>query len=217
MIFTTNLDLRFAERLHHHLVVRPQQGRHLLGLGRAVWLTLLLPTLLLEFLDRKNYYHKDMDILFGPFIYQFSQIHDGRGRLVDVPHLLPGEAEHLERLVGELQVLVVVDGLDLGLALGQSEDSIGCGIDQSEGSIHLGDVVVVVDVVAEETLLLELGHGGLHHLVEDVVGALHLLLEGDPRLLQEVRLYVAPGKLPLDVEVDADEFTLNSNYVDIMH
>ena len=156
-------------------------------------------------------------VLFGPFIYQFSQIHDGRGRLVDVPHLLPGEAEHLERLVGELQVLVVVDGLDLGLALGQSEDSIGCRIDQSEGSIHLGDVVVVVDVVAEETLLLELGHGGLHHLVEDVVGALHLLLEGDPRLLQEVRLDVAPGKLPLDVEVDADEFTLNSNYVDIMH
>ena len=54
MIFTTNLDLWFAERLHHHLVVRPQQGRHLLGLGRAVWLTLLLPTLLLEFLDRNK-------------------------------------------------------------------------------------------------------------------------------------------------------------------
>ena len=153
------------------------------------------------------------NIWSGPFIYQFSQIHDGRGRLVDVPHLLPGEAEHLERLVGELQVLVVVDGLDLGLALGQSEDSVSCHNDQSEGSIHLGDVVVVVDVVAEETLLLELGHGWLHHLVEDVVGALHLLLEGDPRLLQEVRLYVAPGKLPLDVEVDADEFTLNSNNV----
>ena len=150
-------------------------------------------------------------LFFGPFIYQFSQIHDGRGRLVDVPHLLPGEAEHLERLVGELQVLVVVDGLDLGLALGQSEDSVSCRIDQSEGSIHLGDVVVVVDVVAEETLLLELGHGWLHHLVEDVVGALHLLLEGDPRLLQEVRLYVAPGQLPLDVEVDADELTLNNH------
>ena len=195
-------------------MVGPQQGRHLLGLGRAVWLTLLLPTLLLEFLDRNKRIIITMAwryVLFGPFIYQFSQIHDGRGRLVDVPHLLPGEAEHLERLVGELQVLVVVDGLDLGLALGQSEDSVSCRIDQSEGSIHLGDVVVVVDVVAEETLLLELGHGGLHHLVEDVVGALHLLLEGDPRLLQEVRLYVAPGKLPLDVEVDADELTLNNH------
>ena len=147
-------------------------------------------------------------VWLGPFIYQFSQIHDGRGRLVDVPHLLPGEAEHLERLVGELQVLVVVDGLDLGLALGQSEDSVSCRIDQSEGSIHLGDVVVVVDVVAEETLLLELGHGWLHHLVEDVVGPLHLLLEGDPRLLQEVGLDVAPGQFPLDVEVDPDELAL---------
>ena len=195
-------------------MVGPQQGRHLLGLGRAVWLTLLLPTLLLEFLDRNKRIIITMAwryVLFGPFIYQFSQIHDGRGRLVDVPHLLPGEAEHLERLVGELQVLVVVDGLDLGLALGQSEDSVSCRIDQSEGSIHLGDVVVVVDVVAEEALLLELGHGGLHHLVEDVVGALHLLLEGDPRLLQEVRLYVAPSQLPLDVEVDADELTLNNH------
>ena len=198
-------------------MVRPQQGRHLLGLGRAVWLTLLLPTLLLEFLERNKMIIITIMswryVWLGPFIYQFSQIHDGRGRLVDVPHLLPGEAEHLERLVGELQVLVVVDGLDLGLALGQSEDSVSCRIDQSEGSIHLGDVVVVVDVVAEEALLLELGHGGLHHLVEDVVGALHLLLESDPRLLQEVRLYVAPGKLSLDVEVDADEFTLNSNNV----
>ena len=70
--------------------------------------------------------------------------------------------------------------------------------------------MVVVDVVAEETLLLELGHGGLHHLVEDVVGALHLLLEGDPRLLQQVGLDIAPGQLPLDVEVDPDELTLHS-------
>ena len=80
MIFTTNLDLWFAERLHHHLVVGPQQGRHLLGLGRAVWLTLLLPTLLLEFLDRNKRLIFTMAwryVLFGPFIYQFSQIHDG--------------------------------------------------------------------------------------------------------------------------------------------
>ncbi len=37
------------------------------------------------------------------------------------------------------------------------------------------DVVVVVDVVREVALLLEVGDGGLHHLVEDVVGPLHLL------------------------------------------
>ena len=72
MIFTTNLDLWFAERLHHHLVVRPQQGRHLLGLGRAVWLTLLLPTLLLEFLDRNkriSNYHNGMEICIVWSIY----------------------------------------------------------------------------------------------------------------------------------------------------
>ena len=108
-------------------MVRPQQGRHLLGLGRAVWLTLLLPTLLLEFLERNKMILITITwrcVWLSPFIYQFSQIHDGRGRLVDVPHLLPGEAEHLERLVGELQVLVVVNGLDLGLALSKSEDSV---------------------------------------------------------------------------------------------
>ena len=72
MIFTTNLDLRFAERLHHHLVVGPQQGRHLLGLGRAVWLTLLLTTLLLEFLDRNkriSNYHNGMEICIVWSIY----------------------------------------------------------------------------------------------------------------------------------------------------
>jgi hypothetical protein len=37
------------------------------------------------------------------------------------------------------------------------------------------DVVVVIDVVREVALLLEVGDGGLHHLVEDVVRPLHLL------------------------------------------
>ena len=90
--------------------------------------------------------------------------------------------------MGELQVFIVIDGLDLCLALGH--------------------VVVVVDVVREETFLLQLRDGGLHHLVKDVVGSLHLLLEGDPGLLQEVGLDIAPGQLPLDVEVDPDELAL---------
>ena len=68
--------------------------------------------------------------------------------------------------------------------------------------------MVVVDVVAQEALLLEIRHPGLHHLVEDVVAPLDLLLEGDPRLLQEVGLYVAARQFSLDVEVDADEFSL---------
>ena len=92
--------------------------------------------------------------------------------------------------MGELQVFIIIDGLDLSLALGH--------------------VVVVVDVVREQTFLLQLRDGGLHQLVEDVVGSLHLLLEGDPRLLQQVGLDIAPGQLPLDVEVDPDELALHS-------
>ena len=34
----------------------------------------------------------------------------------------------------------------------------------------------------------------LHHLVEDVVAALHLLLESDPSFFKQVRLDVAPEK-----------------------
>ena len=69
--------------------------------------------------------------------------------------------------------------------------------------------MVVVDVVAQEALLLEVRHPGLHHLVEDVVAPLDLLLEGDPRLLQEVGLDVAARQFSLDVEVDADELSLS--------
>ena len=90
--------------------------------------------------------------------------------------------------MGELQVFIIIDGLDLRLALRH--------------------VVIVVDVVREKTFLLQLRDGGLHQLVEDVVGSLHLLLEGDPGLLQEVGLDIAPGQLPLDVEVDPDELAL---------
>jgi hypothetical protein len=35
--------------------------------------------------------------------------------------------------------------------------------------------MIVIDVVREVALLLEVGDGGLHHLVEDVVGPLYLL------------------------------------------
>ena len=71
--------------------------------------------------------------------------------------------------------------------------------------------MVVVDVIAQKTPLLEVRDGGLHHLVEDVVAPLHLLLEGDPGLLQEVGLDVAARQLTLDVEMDADKLALSFN------
>ena len=90
--------------------------------------------------------------------------------------------------MGEFEVLIVINRLDLSLAL--------------------GNVVVVVDIVGEKAFLLEVRDCSLHHLVEDVVRPLHLLLEGDPGLLQEVGLDVAARQLTLDVEVDADELAL---------
>ena len=54
--------------------------------------------------------------------------------------------------------------------------------------------MVVVDVIAQKTPLLEVRDGRLHHLVEDVVAALHLLLESDPSFFKQVRLDVAPEK-----------------------
>ena len=69
--------------------------------------------------------------------------------------------------------------------------------------------MVVVDVVAQKTFLLEVGDPRLHHLVEDVVAPLDLLLEGDPSLLEEVGLDVATSQLSLDVEVDADKLSLS--------
>ena len=65
--------------------------------------------------------------------------------------------------------------------------------------------MVIVDVIAQKTPLLEVRDGGLHHLVEDVVAPLHLLLLGDPALLQQVRLDVAAGQLARGVEVDPDK------------
>ena len=69
--------------------------------------------------------------------------------------------------------------------------------------------MVVVDVVTQETFLLEVRYSWLHHLVEDVIASLDLLLEGDPGLLEEVGLDVAARQLALDVEVDADELSLS--------
>ena len=96
--------------------------------------------------------------------------------------------QDVEGVVSELQVLVVIDGRDGGLAL--------------------ADIMVVVDVVGKATGLLQIRHRLLHQLIEDVVGPLHVLLEGDARLLQQVGLDVAARQLASGVEVDADEFAL---------
>ena len=44
--------------------------------------------------------------------------HDGGGQHVTVELLLRAEAQHIEGVLSVLQLFVVVDGVDLGLALG---------------------------------------------------------------------------------------------------
>merc|ERR1719270_1197884 len=111
--------------------------------------------------------------------------HDRGGQLVAVPLVVLGEAEDVEGTVGELQLLVVVDRLHSDFALR-----------------HIG---VVIDIISKTALGLHVRNKWLEELVEDVVAPLHLLLLGDPALLQEVRLDVATGQLARRVEVDPDE------------
>ena len=105
------------------------------------------------------------------------------------------EPKHIEGILRVLQLFVIIDGVHLGFAL--------------------RDVDVVVDVVRQPALPLQ-GLGAdlvsvfLEQLVEDVVGPLHLLLEGDPGLLQEVGLYVTSSQLPFYVKMNPDEFALKN-------
>merc|ERR1719433_819813 len=101
------------------------------------------------------------------------------------PHraaILPGKVEGVR---GVLQLLVVVDGGDGGLAL--------------------GDVDVVVDVSGElalvsQTSLADSVSVRLDKLVEDVVRSLHLLLLSNTRLLQQVGDDVATSQLTVGLQ-----------------
>ena len=96
-------------------MVSAQQGGDLLGLCRGIGLTLLLASLLLEFLQR--IFIADIAFLLINFIYQLPEIHDSRRSFVHIPELLLREAEHLEGVVGELKILIVINALNLGLSL----------------------------------------------------------------------------------------------------
>ena len=95
-------------------MVRAQQGGDLLGLCRGIGLTLLLASLLLEFLQ--SIFIANITFLLIK-IYQLPEIHDSRRCFVHIPEFLLREAEHLEGVVGELKVLIVINALNLGLAL----------------------------------------------------------------------------------------------------
>ena len=84
--------------------------------------------------------------------------------------------------MGELKVLIVINALNLGLTLKILRSGMSILFTKDSSMIadkddypHLRDVMVVVDVIAQETFLLEVRDPWLHHLVEDVVAPLDLL------------------------------------------
>ena len=63
-----------------------------------------------------------------------------------------GKTKNIKGFIGKLHVLLVVDGGD--------------------GELALGDIPVVQDVIREETLLLEVGNLIRHEVVESMVASL---------------------------------------------
>ena len=102
----------------------------------------------------------------------------------------------------------------------------------SSGKISSNPINVIILILL--TILL-IRMKNLHHLVEDVVAALHLLLESDPSFFKQVcldvapekytygnkspptndnyvnnkKLQISPSQFSLGVEVDADELALD--------
>merc|ERR1719400_144954 len=123
---------------------------------------------------------------------QSSECHHTGGQHVAVELLSGGESKNVEGVLGVLQLLVVVDGGDSGLALGD----VDVVVDVS-GDLALGSQTAVTDAV---TVRLE-------QLVEDVVRSLHLLLLSDTGLLQQVGHDVATSQLTGGGEMDTDELS----------
>merc|ERR1719328_702165 len=118
--------------------------------------------------------------------------HDGGGEHVARELLLRVKAQDVEGILGVEQLLIVINGVDLGLTL--------------------GDIDVVVDVsrheaLGTETSLADAVSVRLEQLVEDVVGPLDLLLLSDTGLLEQVGHDVTTAELAAGGEVDTDEFT----------
>merc|ERR1712073_271055 len=176
----TDLDAGLAESLDEVHGVDTAKGSKLSGKGvgsNLLALGLVITTLGLEL--------------------NSSSSHDTGSQHVAVPLLLLGESKHIEGVLGVLQLLVVINGVNLDLALGH--------------------VDVVVDVIRQVALLLHALSNSvtilLEELVEDVVGSLDLLLLSDTRLLQQIGHNVATSQLARGGKVDTDEFTKTGGVV----
>ena len=117
--------------------------------------------------------------------------HDSSSQHVAIPLLLLSKAKNIEGILSVLQLLVVINGVNFGLALAY--------------------VDVVIDVSTEATLgpqtLTNTISIWLDQLVEDMVRPLNSLLLGDTRLLKKIGDNVATTELARAGEVNPDELT----------
>merc|ERR1719225_574125 len=117
-----------------------------------------------------------------------TKMHDQGGGLESIMLLSLREAESVKGLVSKLQLLLVVNGVDLDLALGHEE--------------------VVIGVSGHPDHLLEPGDRALlNKLEEDVVSSLIGLLVSHTGLLKKIDINEASGQFSHLIEVDTDEFT----------
>merc|ERR1719330_1761148 len=172
---SSDLQLGLAEVGDHPLAVNAGQGSDLLGIALVLDLSLLLFT--------------DGDKVLG----HVAHVHHGGSVLVHVVLLILSEAKSLEGLVSELHVLLVVDGRD--------------------SELSLGDVPVVQDFIGQEALLLEVGDLVRHDVVEGMVASLKRLLVSQTRLLKQIDNHVSSGQLSRGVEMDTDELSESGGVV----
>merc|ERR1719450_636412 len=171
----SDLDPGLAESLEERSSLNTAESGHLAreGVGGDLFQLSLVVTTLLDVDDTSSSHHT-------------SSQH------VAVKLLLVRETKHVEGVLGVLQLLVVVNGGDSGLTL--------------------GDIDVVIDVVGDaalgsQTSLADAVTVRLEQLVEDMVRSLHLLLLSDTGLLQQVGHDVATSQLSGGGEMDTDELS----------
>ena len=186
-----DLDPWLAERLDQ------VESIHLQGSGHfpreSVWaLKQLFDNWILDGRSYDATYSLALSLVVTSFCLELDSTagHDGSSQHVAVKLLIRRKAENIEGVLGVFELLVVVNGVDLCLAL----RDIDVVINVFTGAA-LGPQATLADAV---TVRLE-------QLVEDVVGPLNLLLLRDTRLLQQVGHNVATAQLAGAGEMDTDE------------
>ena len=116
---------------------------------------------------------------FGYELYT-TAAHDASSEHVAVELLLCRELEDVECVLSVHQLFVVIDGLNLHLALGDVDVVEGISTDAT-----LCTEATLADALSE----------GLLQLVEDMVGSFHRLLFRDTGLLEQVAHDVATSQL----------------------